>query len=119
MTSETHKASRETAKAAIVSQSKISKIELGAESLLPQSEITRSNVREEFFKCRMIIEGAKQSRDYEILSHYKERLAQIESKMTPEQFSLEMDFLDVHAGSDAAYKEVLAKVKAQEANPTA
>lgn len=86
------------------------------DKLIPQSEITTANVREEFFKCRMIIEGARQERDFELVKHYKQRLAQIESKMTPEQFSLEMDFLDFDAGSDAAYRAVLAKVKAQEEN---
>jgi hypothetical protein len=82
--------------------------------LLPQSQITAANVREEFSKCRRIIESARADNDYEQVAHYKQRLAKIENKMTPEQYSIEMD--DFSELSECVYHAIKDIVHDQE-NP--
>ena len=80
--------------------------------LLPQSEWTPQNIRDQYMACEWSISHAKSENDPEFVRFYKSILRDIELKMTPEQFSLAADDFDEVSGS--IYRSVLAKVKEQE-----
>lgn len=80
--------------------------------LLPRSEWTPQNIRDQFMACEWSISNAKAENDPEFVRFYKSILHDIELKMTPEQFSLAAD--DFDGLSESIYRSVLAKVKEQE-----
>ena len=82
--------------------------------LKQKSEWTKANIREQFFNAEMLLEEAKQENDSEFIMHWKELLLQIEQKMTPDQFSLEMD--DFSECSPELHKELYERVKQYEAD---
>ena len=82
--------------------------------ILPKSEWTKANIREQFVNAQMLLEEARQGNDREFIKHWKELISQIEQKMTPEQFSLEMD--DFSECSTDLYKKQYERVKQYEAD---
>ena len=81
--------------------------------ILPKDQWTKANIREQFFNAQMLLEEAKQENDRESIRHWKELLLQIEQKMTPDQFSLEMD--DFSECSADLHKKLYERVKQYEA----
>ena len=81
--------------------------------LLPQSEWTPQNIRDQYMACEWSISHAKSENDPEFVRFYKSILRDIELKMTPEQFSLAADDFDWD-DTGSIYRSVLAKVKEQE-----
>ena len=82
--------------------------------LLPQSEWTPQNIRDQYMACEWSISHAKSENDPEFVRFYKSILRDIELKMTPEQFSLAADDFDEWDDTGSIYRSVLAKVKEQE-----
>lgn len=82
--------------------------------VLPKSKWTKANIREQFFNAQMLLEEAKQESDHEFIRHWKELLLQIEQKMTPDQFSLEMD--NFSECSPDLHKKLYERVKQYENN---
>ena len=77
--------------------------------ILPKSEWTKANIREQFVKAQWLLAEAKQENDREFIQHWKALLLQIEQKMTPDQFSLEMD--DFGECSSHVFKKLYKRVK--------
>ncbi len=69
-------------------------MEMDEYRLLPKSEWTVSNIRSEYLKCELAIQGAKQIGTKSEVEHYEDCGQEILDFMTPEQRSIAMDDFD-------------------------